>query len=198
MLLPALNRAKAQSQSAKCKSNLHQLGIALHMYADDNRTYPYAYLVFNDPSDFQFWFASLGPYHSLSWTNPNIHCPAYQGKINIVVESDSLGRHWSPVGSYAYNSDGTGDQALGLGPFWSPSPQVPLPLRPIPPSQVVVPSDMFAILDARRITDTDGVAGWPFMPGHFLKYDRETQRLRHGKGFNFLFCDGHVMTIRRT
>ena len=95
-------------------------------------------------------------------------------------------------------ADGTGDQALGLGPFWSPSPQVPLPLRPIPPSQVVVPSDMFAILDARRITDTDGVAGWPFMPGHFLKYDRETQRLRHGKGFNFLFCDGHVMTIRRT
>jgi type II secretory pathway pseudopilin PulG len=36
MLLPALARAKAQGQAAKCKSNLRQYGIALHMYVDDN------------------------------------------------------------------------------------------------------------------------------------------------------------------
>jgi prepilin-type N-terminal cleavage/methylation domain-containing protein/prepilin-type processing-associated H-X9-DG protein len=35
MLLPALNRAKQTSKKASCTSNLHQMGIALNMYADD-------------------------------------------------------------------------------------------------------------------------------------------------------------------
>jgi prepilin-type processing-associated H-X9-DG protein len=37
MLLPALARAKDQAVRAKCKNNMHQLGLATQMYADDNR-----------------------------------------------------------------------------------------------------------------------------------------------------------------
>jgi prepilin-type N-terminal cleavage/methylation domain-containing protein/prepilin-type processing-associated H-X9-DG protein len=36
MLLPALARAKKRGQSAVCKSNLRQVGVALRMYADDS------------------------------------------------------------------------------------------------------------------------------------------------------------------
>src|SRR5688572_24494516 len=36
ILLPALARAKAKGQSAACVSNLHQIGIAMRMYADDD------------------------------------------------------------------------------------------------------------------------------------------------------------------
>jgi len=36
MLLPALASAKAKSRQAKCGSNLHQIGIAMTMYADDH------------------------------------------------------------------------------------------------------------------------------------------------------------------
>jgi prepilin-type N-terminal cleavage/methylation domain-containing protein/prepilin-type processing-associated H-X9-DG protein len=36
LLLPALSRAREQSKRALCASNLHQVGIALHLYADDN------------------------------------------------------------------------------------------------------------------------------------------------------------------
>jgi len=42
MLLPTLARAKVQAQSAKCKSNLHQIGLALHLYTTDNNSkYPF-------------------------------------------------------------------------------------------------------------------------------------------------------------
>jgi prepilin-type N-terminal cleavage/methylation domain-containing protein len=37
MLLPALARAKDQAQKTTCTNNQKQLGLALHMYGDDNR-----------------------------------------------------------------------------------------------------------------------------------------------------------------
>ena len=37
MLLPALNRARAQARTANCQSNIKQVGSALQLYADDNK-----------------------------------------------------------------------------------------------------------------------------------------------------------------
>src|SRR5215471_16496761 len=89
ILLPALNRAKAQGQSAKCKSNLRQLGIALRMYVDDNRFYPLGEL--SVPGELRYWHQSLAQYHRINWTNRAFHCPIYVGNIN------------REQGSYAYN-----------------------------------------------------------------------------------------------
>jgi prepilin-type N-terminal cleavage/methylation domain-containing protein len=45
MLMPALGRAKQQAYKAKCLSNLHQIGIGMKLYVDDNReTFPPAAL----------------------------------------------------------------------------------------------------------------------------------------------------------
>ena len=43
MLLPALGKAKEKAMAASCLSNTHQIGMGVHMYADDNQQ------VFPDP-----------------------------------------------------------------------------------------------------------------------------------------------------
>src|SRR5262245_33174396 len=51
LLLPALAKAKSQAQSTQCKSNLKQMGIATHLYADDNTDkLPYAWATGHDPN----------------------------------------------------------------------------------------------------------------------------------------------------
>src|SRR6266508_300736 len=37
LLLPALAKAKSKAIKIKCASNIKQLGLAIRMYADDNR-----------------------------------------------------------------------------------------------------------------------------------------------------------------
>ena len=50
LLMPALQRARMAAQSAKCLSNLKQLGSAVIMYAGDNKEWlPYATTQFSWP-----------------------------------------------------------------------------------------------------------------------------------------------------
>ena len=65
MLLPALARANAQASRTKCISNLKQIGIAMALYADDNRDQmPYAwwYNAGGDSADVNNFHYLLQPY----------------------------------------------------------------------------------------------------------------------------------------
>ena len=118
LLLPSLTRAKQQAQSAKCKSSLHQLGLALNLYLEDNSSkYPYCGYWYNlSPSQRQplnWWELYLQPYYGFSWTNtPGFQCPGYKGPLQF------WSRAGGQAGSYAYNGFGTSyfqpDTHLGL------------------------------------------------------------------------------------
>ncbi len=198
LLLPALSGAKAQAYSVKCKSNLRQLGLALRMYVDDYHAYPY--FVRNeirvDASGLHvtgvYWVDALERYYTLSWTNKAYHCPAYHGQISRRTTLST------PIGSYAYNRSGWN---LGLGETADLQAPFPRYVPPISEPQVKVPSEMFAIADARAsnggvsLLDAPSWGGLPWMIRNSL--DPEFQPLRHGKGFNVLFCDGHVALVNR-
>ncbi len=78
ILLPSLGRAREQSKAAVCQANLHNLGLALSMYADANRGYFPQYGYSHGGGDAlaaQAWINTMIPYLGAAWsdgqTDPN-------------------------------------------------------------------------------------------------------------------------------
>jgi prepilin-type N-terminal cleavage/methylation domain-containing protein/prepilin-type processing-associated H-X9-DG protein len=172
LLLPALNRAKAASDSAGCKSNLRQLGIALNLYVQQERIYPNNYQAALQP------FVGAPPENN--YTNVNgtdvylgqrhgaYACPGYnrvRGEFRRLPEYSKFPYYLGTLGeSYGYNSYGTivsqapGSPAPGLSGSLGLSGWIMQdggPLIPTRETQVVSPSDMMALIDAVFIPQRD-------------------------------------------
>jgi prepilin-type N-terminal cleavage/methylation domain-containing protein/prepilin-type processing-associated H-X9-DG protein len=214
LLLPALARAKASARSAKCKSNLHQLGLAMRMYVDENHAYPYYFYQRETamPAVFEpvHWFQALEPYSQMAWTDSASQCPGYKGSNAVTLDGQL-----PCLGSYAYNAGGVfggttaplgnDSTVLGLGvDDESGILGVGRPFPPVMESQVVAPSEMFAIVESRTLTgdnpysrlSQNWVVGsgfdyyaWGAMLGWIINPPR------NGKNYNTLYCDGHVSAI---
>ena len=88
MVLPAIARAKQRAQTTYCANNLRQMGMAINMYADDNRqAYPQ---LFQGDFSIVFWDQLLSPYLGFgtaqsNLTNYDVHakgvnaCPCAHG-----------------------------------------------------------------------------------------------------------------------
>ena len=159
LLLPVLAKAKAHAHSTTCKNHLHQMGMALKMYVDENRNrYPYflgppgpSYGDATFPGGVRgkdkggvFWSTKLFPYYPLNWTNKAFHCPGYKGAITGPVHDLQSAYR---LGSYAYNYAGTGTHDytryyFGLGPM------ITWEIPPVAEAQIKVPSEMLAISDS--------------------------------------------------
>jgi prepilin-type N-terminal cleavage/methylation domain-containing protein/prepilin-type processing-associated H-X9-DG protein len=207
MLLPALNRAKSEAQSAKCKSNLRQFGLALKMYVDENQQqYPFWHV--GEGGDYG-WETSLEPYLRLSWTNRSVHCPAYKGRILHIPGSLDFGSF--DITSYGYNHRGTGGETLGLGalvnypgPGETNHPGVFPDPPPTTEAQIKIPTEMVAIADSilysasysTNDSDGDDRAQPLIYPTYTWLPKCLQQPPQHGLNFNVLFCDGHVAAVR--
>jgi prepilin-type N-terminal cleavage/methylation domain-containing protein/prepilin-type processing-associated H-X9-DG protein len=197
LLLPALSGAKAQAQSASCKNRLRQIGLSLAMYVSEHHRYPPMWS--DDTGSFQTWSDRLHPYAPLNWTNRSWHCPAYTAKDGVIkVQVNKRDDHFVFT-SYSYNAHGIagldGSPKLGLG-IWFP---ISLAAEP----EVRVPSEMFAVADTRTYRNlfimgagmVNGLCGCNAM----LSYNAQSEETPplHGKGYNILFADGHVILVKR-
>jgi prepilin-type N-terminal cleavage/methylation domain-containing protein/prepilin-type processing-associated H-X9-DG protein len=198
MLLPALSMAQAQARSTSCKNHLRQMGLALGMYLDDDRSaYPYTQVGTGLQTGFE-WVEEIAPYYPLSWTNRAYHCPGYKGPLSEPSDGVSM----LHVGSYAYNGYGT-DYAvwwssLGLGAVAFRGAGVGFTSAPpVRVSMVRAPSEMIALADSELggLTSQSAV-GIDFLeapPGTLLPAPYPP---RHGQDYNFAACDGHVEGMR--
>jgi prepilin-type N-terminal cleavage/methylation domain-containing protein len=222
MLLPALSRAKGQAQSTYCKNNLHQMGVALRLYVDDYKVYPYYSVInpnpvnngnrFGEDSGPFIWEQALQLYYRLAWyENRAYHCPAYTGQIIGLTATgnrqDPTVGYESTVGSYSYNLWGAGDSystlGLGVGDYGGTPPFPPAHRE----SDIVTPSQLYAIMDARG-QDVPGLTaphalGWTGVDSTSCGAGAVSQQTlqtppQHGQVFNVLSCDTHVDAIRIT
>jgi prepilin-type N-terminal cleavage/methylation domain-containing protein/prepilin-type processing-associated H-X9-DG protein len=173
MLLPALSRAKNAADSAGCRSNLRQLGIAQIMYVQQEGAYPQYidpayrtadgpggslqnYLRVSQPSNNYVLnngvWVYLGPQNSI-WV-----CPAYNRLHGWLGGDYYRQTDVAQFASYGYNEEGaTGYQErLGLNGFYvGPATRAGNDsyVRPVRESEVVMPSDMISTGDAGLVLD---------------------------------------------
>lgn len=197
LLLPSLSHAKSAASSAKCRSNLHQMGLGLVMYVGDYSAYPL--LNFSKTAEGPYWWDVLAPYTVSDWDDPLTKCPDYKLKhttVDRIREKD----YWeSPFGSYGYNADGFGLGIFGLGSEAFRSEKITRE------SEVVAASDMIAIGDSNVVpwlgqflTGTDLLGfGLGIYPATIPLRDQclEAIRKRHRGRYNLVFCDGHVESV---
>jgi prepilin-type N-terminal cleavage/methylation domain-containing protein/prepilin-type processing-associated H-X9-DG protein len=205
LLLPALSQAKQASHSARCKSNLRQIGLALNMYMGDNQYYPGYPTQDTSRRLWTTWGDLLSKPMGASWTSGVFLCPGYKGPT--VSKGPVASGEVSDAGSYGYNARGmavtvaSGILGLGFTGFQKTA------------AMVRVPADMIAIGDAFLFENTlgggedtyfhlngahvfvgDTLLEWEFGHGSIWKTDANVQalRVRHKAVFNNVFCDGHV------
>jgi prepilin-type N-terminal cleavage/methylation domain-containing protein len=196
MLLPALGRAKASGQLARCGSNLHQIGLGMRLYADDSGVYPLS--LFSRGTEWKAWYDFLTPHTGNQWTNDLYRCPAYRGHTVRSTMQTPIA-----LGSYGYNESGLG----GKGPNV-------LDMQPIREAQVKVPSDMIALGDGYLYLPSDpgffglkppvkpSAQAWlrPTQEARYILLHRpelvRTWRRRHKGLFNVVFCDARTEPIR--
>lgn len=214
LLLPALSKARDQAYSARCKSNVHQLGLGLKMYVDDNRWYPryidYVIPTVGAGTHWVYWPDRLQPYTVGGWSNSLYRCPAYKGLTARSLPTLDLG--YPLLGSYGYNSQAT----------YALDSQISGTNYAVAASQVVVPSDMIALGDADLAWEEGAVVpqvyGLQAAPPKGTSYGRgllskstavwtdlagdgnadipRAVHERHRGRYNIFFCDGHIEAIR--
>jgi len=207
LLVPALTGAKSSARSAKCKSNLRQIGLALQLYVHDNAGYPLLGSVFS-PSKPQGakWYDDLLPYTSQHWTNDLFTCPSYKGPVwdgrihqNLIYISG---------GSYGYNvgtADTTGIFRGGLAGKFDGVGQITQ--MAITENEVRVPSDMIAVADSYSTLSQKKrviLAGLeilsrqlslPSAPSDGEVQDSKEAANRHRGRLNIAFGDAHIELV---
>lgn len=217
LLLPALHRAKTSAQSAGCKSNLRQLGMALNMYVNDYGNYPGNGAVYKGGYFSLIWATGM------NWANPYVltrydpdnltsryggspmwhrrtlfNCPAV---VPVHMPGLNGGPGWTEYKlNYGYNELGTawgtdGRNPLGLG--WT----VELAVFRDPGSgaePVGGTRHYVAAAGVRRSAEMiaigDGLGCWlsPNVDNTITDRYAGSVALNHNAGANSVFCDGHV------
>lgn len=184
LLLPALAKAKEAGRRTNCLSNLHQMGLALLIYADDSGgIVPRG----NNPIWWQVLSPNLGARRTTDYAKVRVYtCASYPDRRQLICYVVNAWQFNSPV-------DPVGSELVGL----SKLNRIQRPVdtifladnesgawRPIITDLGVIGSD--------QLNDVWSPEHLPYAPGGVsLKPARRVALARHGRGPNLLFFDGH-------
>lgn len=188
ILLPSLASAKARGKQASCSSNLHQIGLGLTMYADDNRGYlPETTHGVSDTN--RSWIFTLAPY--LGQVDRIRICPA---------DPKAQARLTNHASSYVMNEYTAVDKVDPFGRVLESFRNLERLRSPAQTHTVFICSDdLSPSVFADHTHSRNWVKGW----GTILT-DIQPDRHNAGRGApdrtqgsaNYLFGDGHVESIQ--
>ena len=190
LLLPALARSKTAAQRIRCVSNLHQLGLATHMYWDDNGGNCFRYGGAYTNGGQLYWFGWIGPgqegqrpfdatqgalYPYLRGRGVEL-CPA----LNDFLSQLKLKATGATYG-YGYNY------------YLSTDP----PKAPINVNRIRQPTGLTLLADAAQVNTWQAPASpsnpmleeWYYVDN---SVNQPNGHFRHVKKADVLFCEGHV------
>ena len=185
LLLPALSKAKEAGQKTKCSSNLHNLGLAMLMYAEEHNGFvPRG----NNPIWWQVLTPTLGGRVRADYKKVQVYtCPSYPDKRQLICYVVNAWQFSSP-------KDTVGFEVVGLQKL----------------SKVQQPSDTIYFADNENgswrpvitalgdigsdlLNDVWSPSHLPYAAGgRYLNSGRRVARARHGPGANLMFYDGHA------
>jgi prepilin-type N-terminal cleavage/methylation domain-containing protein/prepilin-type processing-associated H-X9-DG protein len=205
LLLPALSGAKASAHSARCKSNLRQLGFALHLFVEDNGFYPMVGTPISLPESPRGskWYEDLHPYTQQGWSNSLYACPGYKGPLLDGRPTNGIVYH--SIGSYGYNV-GTANlsETFQFGPGGKYVSSISITLAPVGEKEVKVPSDLilsgdsfstWSQKDRRAMVGLDLLSRRLYSsldPGKWEMPGEKEAQARHRSQMNLVLADGHV------
>ena len=181
MLLPALARAKASARASQCLNQMHQISLAVRLYADDQadqfpRSQHSAFAHNELP-----WGRAIAPQlgqKEPAWTNllnGVYHCPA-----------DRRTQPWSYGQNVYFELDPDEDDYVGSPEIWRRVARVAHPATTILQAEPSGGSSMSATADHIMahfwMTLEDAAA--------------EVDGLRHKRRSNFSFVDGHAAACK--
>ena len=177
LLLPALARAKIKTKQAACASNLHQIGLGLRMYVDDNGGF--APTTTHGAGTNASWIYQLAPY--VGNVDRIRVCPADPKADQRVAYHAS---------SYTLNEYTAVDL---LDPFGATLESYrKLDSLPRPAETLFA----FEISDSAGLnTFNDHTHSRNWLLG-WSSVTNDIQPYRHGASANYLFVDGHVESLK--
>jgi prepilin-type N-terminal cleavage/methylation domain-containing protein/prepilin-type processing-associated H-X9-DG protein len=197
LLLPALSAARRRAATARCSSNLRQLGLALHGYLQDENAYPLA----TSGDGRGAWQRAFRPVVG----EPLLYCAqlkrATDEFLRIYPSNTFIFPH------YGYNYVGAmhrnpPPKNLGLGGDYDYQ-TTGLRFTPTRDSSVAAPAQMIALGDgaafipAVATPDPADVLYFTF-PYVLPLIGQPGVGNWHAGGANLLFCDGHVQWAKQS
>jgi prepilin-type N-terminal cleavage/methylation domain-containing protein/prepilin-type processing-associated H-X9-DG protein len=185
MLLPALSKAKESAKRTKCTSNLHNMGLAMLMYADDNDAYiPRG----NDPLWWKVLTPTLGGRTTNDYARMQVYtCPSYPDKRQLICYVVNAWKFSGPQDKVGYEEVGL----TRVTKFQQPSLTVYFADNENGSWRPIIAN--LTIIGSTELNDVWSPTHLPYSAnGKTLNPERRVARARHGRGCNLMFFDGHA------
>jgi len=199
LLLPALAKAKATAQRAQCLNNLHEMGLSLVMYADDNNGLAARA---NGPHWWEVLTPNLSGRNSTNFTKVKVYtCPSYPDPEPRYPGQKQLICFVVNGWTFSSPTDPTGTELIGLAKITT----IQRPTDTIYLADREDGTDFGPITAADPTTYADRYDVWkpihiPYQPNgtenpRTAGGSSDARRVainRHGKGAALLFFDTHA------